>query len=966
MPHAQFRCRIRVRGVIPTVDKIRKHGAEDFKANVDDDPERAKFWLKNSIRVFDELPCTPDECLKCAISLLRDPAYHWLNTFVSVGRITVTEYEREFVRLSKYARECVSTEAIMFKRFGDGLNEDFCVLIEILELKEFVVLVERACKAEELNKEKRKADLKAGYSRRDREKQHSSFKSQAISMAIMGNLVSSVALKSTLSDIVLKRLRRKNFRIVRSSNTANRGRPPRYAENGASSKGVTKDTAVRSKARAPARAYAIRAREEATSPDVIPDLMLLPFDEFDVIMGIDWLTLHDTVVNCKRNVIELKCENGEIIWIDSDESGELPVMISLMTAQRYVRKGCEACLAYVLNTKESELKVESVLVVDEYPKVFSKELPGLPPVREIEFGIDLVPGTSPISIALYRMAPTELKVLRTQLQELTDKGFARPNRFEIRLLSVESKRVGCAENRFQNKSEHVEHLRTILQTLIDKKLYANFSKSEFWLREVKFLGLIVSGDGIRVDPSNISAIIDWKAPRNVSEVRSFLGLAGYYRWFVKGFSMISTPMTKLLQKDVKFVWSEKCQQSFQKLKVLLIEAPILVQPELGKEFVIYSDASLNGLGCVEKCHVFTDHKSLKYLMTQKDLNLRQRRWVELLKDYELVIDYHPGKTNVVTNALSRKPLFALRAMNTRLTLSNNNSIIADLRARPLFLQQIFEAQKCDRDLQAKRAHCESVSDLDFHVESDDCLMFRGRGLFDVPSMKRDISEFVLKCMICQQVKAEHQLPSGLLHPVMVPEWKWDRIMMDFVTGLSLTLKKKDAILVVVDRLTKLAHFIPVRTNYSLDKSVELYTSEIIRLHVVPTSIISDRDPSSLQDFGRSYKRLWLCIGPSLMRNRFTGLTRLRKSKKSKDPSHVISPTEVEIRPDMTYGEELIKILAWEDKQLRNKGIALVKVLWQRHEVEEATWELEEPMQKQYPNLFSGKIFGDENPYRGEL
>ncbi|KAA3470316.1 Integrase, catalytic core [Gossypium australe] len=224
------------------------------------------------------------------------------------------------------------------------------------------------------------------------------------------------------------------------------------------------------------------------------------------------------------------------------------------------------------------------------------------------------------------------------------------------------------------------------------------------------MGHIVSAAGIRVNPSKISAILEWKPPTNVSKVRSFLGLVGYYRWFVKGFSMIATSLTKLLQKDVKFEWSEKCHQSFEQLKVLLTEAPVLVQAESGKKFIVYSDASLNGLGCVlmqegkviayssrqlklheknyqthdlelaaivfalkiwrhylfgEKCHIFTDHKSLKYMITQKELNLQQRRWLELLKDYELVIDYHPGKANVVADALSRKSICALRAMNAQ-------------------------------------------------------------------------------------------------------------------------------------------------------------------------------------------------------------------------------------------------------------------------------------------------------------
>ncbi|KAG8503268.1 hypothetical protein CXB51_001254 [Gossypium anomalum] len=222
------------------------------------------------------------------------------------------------------------------------------------------------------------------------------------------------------------------------------------------------------------------------------------------------------------------------------------------------------------------------------------------------------------------------------------------------------------------------------------------------------------------------------------KVRSFLGLASYYRQFVKGFSMIVTPLTKLLQKDVKFEWSKKCQISFDQLKALLTEALVLVQSESEKEFLIYSDASLNGLGCVlmyegkviayasrqlklheknylthdlelvaivfalkiwrhylfgEKCHVFSDHKSLKYLMTQKDLNLRQRRWLELLKDYEL------------------------------LCMSDDGLVLAELKVRPLLLQPIYDAQKVDNGIIAKRAQCDLNSDSEFRVENDDCLRF---------------------------------------------------------------------------------------------------------------------------------------------------------------------------------------------------------------------------------------------------
>ena len=214
----------------------------------------------------------------------------------------------------------------------------------------------------------------------------------------------------------------------------------------------------------------------------------------------------------------------------------------------------------------------------------------------------------------------------------------------------------------------------------------------------------MSVEGIRVDPIKIKAAVNWKPPQNVIEMRSFLGLVGHYRRFVKGFSIIASSLTKLLRKGVKFEWTDKCQNSFEHLKEMLVEAPVLTQPTFGKEYTLYSDGLGIGLGCVlmqdgkvvayaskqlkpheqnypthdlelvavvlalkiwrhylheEKCRIYTDHKSLTYLLTQKELNLRQRRWLELFKDYECIIDYHPGKANVVVDALSRKTMAAM-------------------------------------------------------------------------------------------------------------------------------------------------------------------------------------------------------------------------------------------------------------------------------------------------------------------
>jgi ribonuclease HI len=251
----------------------------------------------------------------------------------------------------------------------------------------------------------------------------------------------------------------------------------------------------------------------------------------------------------------------------------------------------------------------------------------------------------------------------------------------------------------RNEEEHEEHLRLVLQKLRDNQLYAKLSKCEFWLEEVSFLGHVITKGGIVVDPGKVRDVLNWKPPTTVSEIRSFLGLAGYYRRFIEGFSKIVKSLTSLLEKDKKFEWSEACQNSFEELRKRLTTAPVLTMPDIHKSFDIYCDASKQGLGCVlmqeghviayasrqlrkheqnypthdlelaavihalkiwrhyllsHKCQIYTNHKSLKYIFTQNDLNLRQRRWLELIKDYDLEIHYHPGKANVVADALSRK------------------------------------------------------------------------------------------------------------------------------------------------------------------------------------------------------------------------------------------------------------------------------------------------------------------------
>ncbi|WMV07946.1 hypothetical protein MTR67_001331 [Solanum verrucosum] len=289
-------------------------------------------------------------------------------------------------------------------------------------------------------------------------------------------------------------------------------------------------------------------------------------------------------------------------------------IISSIRARKLVEQGCLTYLAHILDVEVESPSIESIPVVSEFREVFPIDLPGMPPDRDIDFcSIDLEPSTHPISIPSYRMAPVELRELKAQIQELLDKRFIRPS-------------------------------------------------ASPW-------GHVVSKEGVMVDPQKIEAVKNWVLPSSMTEVRSFVGLASYYRQFVKNFAFIATHLT-LTKKEIPFEWTEKCEDSFQKLKTLLTTAPNLALPVEGKDFIVYCDASYSSLGVVlmqdtnviayasrqlkvhernyltydlelaavvfalkiwrhylygVKCEVFTDHHSLKHVFTQKDLNLRHRR-----------------------------------------------------------------------------------------------------------------------------------------------------------------------------------------------------------------------------------------------------------------------------------------------------------------------------------------------------
>lgn len=534
------------------------------------------------------------------------------------------------------------------------------------------------------------------------------------------------------------------------------------------------------------------------------DLLTTTVASFDIVVGMDWMSKNDAVILCSKKIVRITTPGDGVVSVYGEkQKGKLKI-IFLMKALKCIRQSKEHFMAYVIDSRKANRSVSDVEVVFEFLDVFPDDLPGLPPDKKVEFHIDLIPGATPVAKAPYRLAPTKMKELMSQLQELLDKSFIHPSSStwgapilfvkkkdgsmrmcivyrELNKRTVKNKyplpRIDDLFDQLQGASyfsmidlrpgyhklkvreedvartafptryghyeflvmpfgltnapaafmdlmnrvcrpyldhfvivfiddiliysmsveEHREHLRTIFEVLREKKLYAKFSTCEFWIKEVHFLGHVISCDGLKVNPSKIEAVMKWEQPKSPTEIKSFLDLASYYRRFIQDFSRIAKPMTGLTKKGVKFLWTDSQERAFQTLKQRLCEAPILSLPDGTEDMVVYSDAFGTGLGCVlmqrdkviayvsgqlkpheknypthdlelaavvfalklwrhylydTKCTLFTNFKSLQYVFSQKDMNARRRRWMELMKDYDFEIKCHPGKANVVADALS--------------------------------------------------------------------------------------------------------------------------------------------------------------------------------------------------------------------------------------------------------------------------------------------------------------------------
>nr|GEV19133.1 hypothetical protein [Tanacetum cinerariifolium] len=375
--------------------------------------------------------------------------------------------------------------------------------------------------------------------------------------------------------------------------------------------------------------------------DKIRAINALPLDmcEFDIILE------HHATIDCRSyRVIFGDIHAPEFIYHGS-LPGKSMQIISALQACTLLSHGCEGFLATIHDTTSDVPSIHDQPIVSEFPDVFPDELPGIPPVREVEFNIELIPGAESISKTPYRMASIELKELKDQkdgsMRLCID--YRELNKITIRN-HYPLPRIDDLFDQLQGAMHFTKiDLRSGYHQLRVKE--QDISKTAFRIPE-----------GITMDPAKVEAITKWPRPTSVTEIRSFLGLAGYYRRFVEGFLHLALPLTKLMRKGENFVWNEEREKIFEELKQRLLKPYEVNYPthDLELAAIVFALKIWRHYLYGESCDVFTDHKSLKYIFTQRELNMRQRRWLELVKDYDTNIQYHPGKANVVADALSRK------------------------------------------------------------------------------------------------------------------------------------------------------------------------------------------------------------------------------------------------------------------------------------------------------------------------
>ncbi|KAA0031864.1 ty3-gypsy retrotransposon protein [Cucumis melo var. makuwa] len=658
---------------------FRKYNPTTFDGSLED-PTRAQMWLSSLETIFRYMKCPEDQKVRCAVFMLTDRGTACLRDakrqeFLNLeqGDRKVEQYDAEFDMLSRFAPEMIVLETAKADKFVRGLRLDIQGLVRAfrpashanaLRLAMNLSLQERANSS--------KVAVRGSASGQKRKAEQ-----QPISMPQ----------RNFRSGGEFYRFQQKPFEAgeaVRGSRCVPLAGSTIWAVvylglGFASSVGAPHQGKVfaTNKIEAERAGTLVKGCQiEITSHVIEVTLLVVDMLDFDVILGMDWLAANHASIDCSRKEVAFNPPSMASFKFKAEGSRLLPKVISAMRASKLLSQGTWSILASMMDTGEVDVSLSLEPVVSDYPDVLSEELPGLPPHREIEFAIELEPGTIPISRAPYRMAPAELKELKVQLQKLLDKGFIRPsvspfgavvlfvkkkdgsmrlcidyrelnkvtvkNRYplpkiddlfdQLQGATVFSKidlRSGYHQLRikdgdvpktaFRSRYGHYEFivmsfgltnapavfidlmnkvfrefLDTFVIVFIDDILI--YSKTE--AEHEEHLRHVLYKARVSVDPAKIKVVTSWPRPSTVSEFHIFLSLAGYYRRFVENFSRIATPLTQLTRMGASFVWSKACEDSFQNLKQKLVTALVLTVPDDSGSFVIYSDASKKGLGCV--------------------------------------------------------------------------------------------------------------------------------------------------------------------------------------------------------------------------------------------------------------------------------------------------------------------------------------------------------------------------------
>ncbi len=461
---------------------------------------------------------------------------------------------------------------------------------------------------------------------------------------------------------------------------------------------------------------------------------------------------------------------------------------------------------------------------------------------------------------------------------------------------------------------HVQHVRRVLQRLLENRLFVKAEKCMFHAQSVTFLGSVVSAEGISMDPDKVRAVIDWPVPDSRVALQRFLGFANFYRRFIRDFSRVAAPLTTLTSSKTRFSWSRAAQDAFERLKGLLTSAPILITPDPERQFIVEVDASDVGVGAIlsqrspldNKVHpcafyshrlssaehnydvgnrellairlalgewrhwlegasvpfiVWTDHQNLEYIRSAKRLNARQARWALFFGRFDFTISFRPGSKNLKPDALSRQFGSSEVSPTTENILPQRFVVgAASWGVEQAVKRALLQVTRPARAPEGTLCVPEVVRSTVLRWGHSSKLMAHPgvRGTlaaisqrFWWPTRERDVRRFVASCQVCAQTKSSNSPPAGLLRPLPIPSRPWSHIALDFVTGLPLSAGNT-VILTVVDRFSKAAHFIPLPKLPSARETAQVMVDHVFRIHGLPSDIVSDRGPQFASQFWKEF------------------------------------------------------------------------------------------------------------------